>query len=69
MPLYSFDCPSCGRRVQKALVGSQRWMDCPACGHMMKRQDYTKELSYLDDQKSRDAYNMEKIKEVEYRRG
>ena len=35
---------------------------------MMKRQDYTKELSYLDDQKSRDAYNMEKIKEVEYRR-
>lgn len=69
MPLYSFDCPHCGRRVQKALVTAQRWMDCPACGHMMKRQGYTKEPTYLDDQKSRDAHNMEKIKELEHRRG
>ena len=68
MAIYSFDCAHCGRRVQKALVGSQRWMDCPACGHMMKRQGYTKESSYLDDQKSRDAHNMEKIKELEAQR-
>ena len=63
MPLYSFDCPKCGLRIQKALVTYQRWMDCPRCGEMMKRQDYTKERCYLDDQKTMDEYHMEKIKE------
>lgn len=67
IPLYSFDCPKCGTRVQKALVKSQRWMDCPRCGTMMKRQDYTKEPTYLDDQKTRDEYNMEKIKERKWK--
>jgi len=41
-------------------------MDCPRCGAMMKRQDYTKELTYLDSQKSMDDYNMNKIKEREW---
>ena len=68
MPLYSFDCPKCGARVQKALVTSQRWMDCPRCGEMMKRQGYTKENTYLDDKKTRDEYNLEKIKEIEWRK-
>ena len=67
MPLYSFDCPKCFSRVQKALVTNQRWMDCPNCGTMMKRQGYTKESSYLDDQKSRDKYNEEKIRELKYK--
>lgn len=67
IPLYSFDCPECGLRVQKALVKDRRWMDCPRCGAMMKRQDYTKEPFYLDDKKSTDAYNMEKIEEREYK--
>jgi len=66
MPLYSFDCPKCHARVQKALVTSQRWMDCPRCGAMMKRQDYTKEPTYLDDKKSMDNYNLDKIKEREW---
>jgi len=42
-------------------------MDCPNCGTMMKRQGYTKESSYLDDQKSRDKYNEEKIRELKYK--
>ena len=67
MALYSFDCPNCHTRVQKALVTHQRWMDCPRCGTMMKRQDYTKENTYLDDQKTMDEYNMDKIKEREWR--
>ena len=69
MPLYSFDCPKCGVRVQKALVTHQHWMDCPRCGTMMKRQDYTKEPTYLDDKKSMDAYNMDKIMERQWNEG
>ena len=68
MPLYSFDCPNCGRRIQKALVSKQRYMDCPACGTMMKRQDYTKEPSHLDDLSTMTAHNREKAKEVEWRK-
>jgi len=67
MPLFSFDCPKCGARVQKALVTHQRWMDCPKCGTMMKRQGYTRENTYLDDQKGRDEHNMEKIKEMKWK--
>jgi len=67
IPLYSFDCPECHTRVQKALVKRQRWMDCPRCGAMMKRQDYTKENTYLDNRKGIDAYNMEKVREREWR--
>ena len=67
MPIYSFDCPECHTRVQKALVKRQRWMDCPRCGAMMKRQDYTKENTYLDNRKGIDAYNMEKVREREWR--
>lgn len=68
-PFFSFDCPKCKARVQKALVTHQRWMDCPRCGEMMKRQGYTKEATYLDDQKTRDEFNQEKIRELKYREG
>lgn len=67
MPIYSFDCPKCHRRVQKAFATDRRWMDCPACGAMMKRQGYTRESSYLDDQKSREQYNKEKADELKWR--
>ena len=69
MPLYSFDCSKCGARVQKALVTSQRWMDCPKCGEMMKRQGYTREPSVYDGQKTMEAYNMEKVRERQWREG
>ena len=67
MPIYSFDCPKCHTRVQKALVKHQRWMDCPRCGAMMKRQDYTKENTYLDKRKDIDDYNMGKIEEIKWK--
>ena len=69
MPLYSFDCPKCQTRVQKALVpGAKRWMDCPNCGTMMKRQDYTRESTHLDDRKKQEEYYKNKIDEAEWKK-
>jgi len=63
MPLYIFECNSCGRMAEVLQSFADPWPDCTECKKQMKKKPALTSFSLKGDSWAKDNYGLKKAKQ------